>query len=510
MDLVSGYKNADPAHDKFQYLEDLSTAYWYSQAFFTALELKLFMHLDKGKGSVHSLAEASGSKEGELQRLLRALERMALVHYENNIWFNAQVASIFLVPEKPDYMGDFFLYRKYMRPNWDLLTSRTLKKDPEQEPELSYEQRNELYVKAMDTLVQQKAKEIAGTIPALELSGPMLDVGGGAGSMIRALQKRIPGSHGVLFEIPEVIDAAKLCYPEETDWNGITKISGDFRTHEFDQSFSLIILSNFLHAYGPDEARELLFKAVNLLGKNGIILIHDYFPDQRGGSPQKGALYDLSMMLNTFNGGCHEAGMIFQWLKQAGIQNMSVRDLDTDTSIILAGGDNTLHKNRDQWIHFAIEQGFYEAIPISPGEIITAPWVNAKCEYGCDMFGRNLQCPPNGMKYNETRKLLDSYSRAFLVRGAPPGRQFHERLLMLEKKAFLEGFHKAFVFGAGPCPVCPECPEDKNCRHHDLARPSMEGSGIDVYSTVKNAGWPLEPVKIKGRYIKYIGLFLLE
>ena len=66
------------------------------------------------------------------------------------------------------------------------------------------------------------------------------------------------------------------------------------------------------------------------------------------------------------------------------------------------------------------------------------------------------------------------------------------------------------MFGAGPCPVCAECPEDGNCRHPEQARPAMEASGIDVYQTVKNAGLRLEPVTERDGYVKYFGLLLLE
>jgi len=106
--------------------------------------------------------------------------------------------------------------------------------------------------------------------------------------------------------------------------------------------------------------------------------------------------------------------------------------------------------------------------------------------------------------------MLDSYTRAMLLEGAPPGQAFHERLLRLETKAFLAGFHKAFVFGAGPCTLCASCAEDGICRHPDKARPAMEGSGIDVYTTARNAGIHLEPVTDKLQYVKYIGLLLLE
>jgi predicted metal-binding protein len=157
----------------------------------------------------------------------------------------------------------------------------------------------------------------------------------------------------------------------------------------------------------------------------------------------------------------------------------------------------------------AMDLGFDNAVCLSPKAVVTAPWVADKCRYGCDRYNKNLQCPPHGMPWDHTRKLLDAYPLAVLVQGQPPGKAFHDKLLALERKAFLGGCHNAFVLGAGPCPVCPACPEDGQCRNTRLARPSMEGSGIDVYATVKNAGWPLSPVKEKNQFVKYIGLLLV-
>ena len=109
-----------------------------------------------------------------------------------------------------------------------------------------------------------------------------------------------------------------------------------------------------------------------------------------------------------------------------------------------------------------------------------------------------------------TEKILGSYSFGVILEGMPPGRAFYQKLLALEKKAFLKGFYKALAFGAGHCPICDKCPGEGTCRHPEKARPSMEGSGIDVYGTAKNAGINLHPVKDSRQYVKYIGLLLLE
>ncbi len=508
--MNQNFTNADPAHRDFQYLEDLSTAYWYSQVLFTALELEIFKFLDRGISTLAGLASAMDCRESELFRLLRAMEQMALVGHDRDLWYNAQVASRFLVPDRREYMGDFFLYRKYMASSWARLSDKVSCRERQAVEDLDYRQRNRRYVEAMDTLVKQKAPEIARLVANEHAMGPVLDVGGGSGSLARAILAQIPGTRAVVFDLEEVIEAAQEIYPDPETWERITPLSGDFRSHEFHQEFGLIVLSNFLHAYGPDEAEQLLQRAVSMLKPGGMVVIHDYFPDRTGRSPQKGALYDLSMMLNTFNGACHPAATVQTWLEQMEMTPVETIDLATDTAVMVAGGSGTLNSPLKKICDSALALGFDRAVPLSPAQVVTAPWVRMKCRFGCAGYGSNLQCPPQTVDHDKTRTLLNSYTRAVLVQGAPPGRNFHQRLLKLEKTAFLEGFFKAFVFGAGPCPVCPACPDTGICRHPDQARPAMEASGIDVYTTARNAGFSLTPVQAKNNHVKYIGLLVLE
>jgi SAM-dependent methyltransferase len=333
-------KAAPAPHTGFQFLENLSTAYWYSQVLFTSLELNLFAYMDQEGCSVTALARKTNSQETELLRLLRAMEQTGLVVCRSDNWTNTPASARFLVPGKPDYMGEFFLYRQYMRPQWDTLTQKTAPRKEKQKAALSYQERNLRYVGSTDTLVRQKAKEIVRLLEPENISGPILDIGGGAGSLIRALQTLAPDARALLFDIPEVIEAGRTLYPDAKDWDGITRCAGDFRTHEFEEKFSLVCMSNFLHTYGPDEARCLLLKALSLLNTKGMLIIHDYFPDRKGAVPGKGALYDLAMMLNTFNGVCHDLSVIVQWLGQAGIETVDVKDLATDSTLIMARKGN--------------------------------------------------------------------------------------------------------------------------------------------------------------------------
>ncbi len=83
-------------------------------------------------------------------------------------------------------------------------------------------------------------------------------------------------------------------------------------------------------------------------------------------------------------------------------------------------------------------------------------------------------------------------------------------MLGAEKEAFKAGFYKAFALWAGPCALCGACLEEGICRNPGDSRPSMEGSGIDVFETVKRAGLTLRTLSDKGDFIKYFGILLLE
>lgn len=509
---------ADPAHTDFQYLEDLATGYWHSEVLFASLDLELFDILDGAGQDLDSLAAASGSDPRLLFRLLRVLKGLALVGEADGVWFNTPSAGHYLVTSRSSFMGDFLLYRRYMKAGWQGLTARI--RGNARSPSAAdtdgddYITRNLKYVRAMDAVSRLKAREIVSVLGPIGRRSPILDVGGGAGAICRALLSAHARARAVLFELPEVIQAAKTLYPDREDWSRIDCLTGDFRSHPFksEQRYGMVVMSNFLHAYGAREARELLLKAQELLAADGLLVIHDYFPDRAGRAPHKGALYDLAMMLNTYNGACHDAEKVVRWLEDAGMPNVHARDLATDSAVIVAGAAAIPDAGDDmrRWVHEARALGFRTARPLNVAQVVTGDWVQIKCRFGCERYGKNMKCPPRGLAVSETRKMLDGYHAALLVEGAPPGRQFHRRLLHLEKKAFLAGFHKAFVFGAGPCPVCETCSTDGPCRHTDLARPAMEASGIDVFETTRNAGIPLKPVRQKGHYIKYIGLLLLK
>jgi predicted metal-binding protein len=175
---------------------------------------------------------------------------------------------------------------------------------------------------------------------------------------------------------------------------------------------------------------------------------------------------------------------------------------------------------------------------ISTEIIVVADWVRWKCQYGCRAYGKHLSCPPYTPSVEETRRLIQCYERALVTRfeaipnyTVPPKRihhylwdairTMHDTMFELERYAFLSGYYKAFAMVALPCTYCEDClPEREGfeldqvakrfCEHQDKVRPAMEACGIDVITTVRDAGYELEVLTSMDEKITFFGLLLID
>ena len=160
-----------------------------------------------------------------------------------------------------------------------------------------------------------------------------------------------------------------------------------------------------------------------------------------------------------------------------------------------------------KYVKRAKEMGARNAKVIPPKTVVTAEWVRMKCQFGCRGYGKRLTCPPNSPAPDRTRRMLDEYSHALLIH-VDDDTEVHELVTTLEREAFFDGHFRAFGLGAGPCDLCDKC--GKRCKHPSQARPSMESCGIDVFSTARAHGFPIEVLTDRDCDHDYYGLVLIE
>ncbi len=145
---------------------------------------------------------------------------------------------------------------------------------------------------------------------------------------------------------------------------------------------------------------------------------------------------------------------------------------------------------------------------VRAADVVTASWVRWKCQFGCGGFNSSRMCPPHTPTPEQTRRMLDEYSRGILFES--PLNMAKKIAVKLERTVFLAGHYKALGLGAGPCELCAECAFDEGCRHPEQARPALEGCGIDVFATARKHGFTIEVVRTHRDAQHYFGLVLIE
>jgi predicted metal-binding protein len=217
------------------------------------------------------------------------------------------------------------------------------------------------------------------------------------------------------------------------------------------------------------------------------------------------------MLVNTWNGRSYTTAETTTLLLSAGFGQTTLMELPS-RSLALVASRTIPYQGASSLVRLkthARSHGFFAAVELDPASIRSEAWVRAKCSYGCSRFGKSWSCPPHSLDQAGFEELLGCYSRALLVAGQPPLKEFQEHLLELEKEAFLGGFKKALVFSGGPCSWCEECPPDQ-CSHPQKRRPSLESCGCDVFSLAGRCGIPVAPLRDSADFVQYIGLLLVD
>jgi len=512
------FQNNDSQANGPQYLEDLATGYWYSETLFTAVEMEIFTLLEPEGKKLAEIAEALGVKRTGLERFLQALCSLGLLAQNGEVYFNTRVAREFLVKGKEHYQGESILWRKHLVPNWRSLR-RCLKKGGrvrfarQDEGTEQIVRRIRRYGRAMDSVAKSKVKEILPIFPDLELTGEILDVGSGLGAVATGLLEHFPATRATLMDIPEVLAYARELL-EATELRGRIAYcpANILEPWPLEQGhFDLVILSNIVHAYGEAEIEEVLDRAAACLKSDGLILIHDFFLEHYA---EKAVLFDLNMFVNTFNGKVYGANWVREQLELRSLCVSELVPLGSDTALIFAAKAAGRLKNlcldrRSQLMARIKTFGFRRVCPIHVESIQIPGWVELRCRYGCDNYGKP-HCPPDCLTPQQTREMLGDFNYGFLLEGTPPTGDFQRCVLKAEKEAFKAGYYKAFALWAGPCALCATCAGEGGCRNRKEARPSLEGAGIDVFATVRSAGISLRTLADQGDYVKYFAILLLE
>jgi len=324
-----------------QYLEDLATGYWFSEALFAAVELEVFTLLEPKGMTTAELAAALAMPAPGLGRFLQALGTLNLVIGEEGSYFNTQLASTYLVVGKRDYQGDSILWRKALTSGWQdlpkcLKAGGRVNFPAEGEAPEQFALRIRKYINAMDNVAKTKVEEILPFFEGLDLRD-MLDVGTGSGAIAAGFLEQFPSLSATLLDIQEVLIYTQELLAKREFGNRISYLPTNIlETWTVAKKFDVVVLSNIIHVYSEEEIPLILERAATCLKPEGLLVIHDFFPEH---SSEKAALLDLNMFINTYNGRIFPQAWVREQLAMSKLYTTELIPLKTDTAVIFAAKD---------------------------------------------------------------------------------------------------------------------------------------------------------------------------
>jgi predicted metal-binding protein len=166
----------------------------------------------------------------------------------------------------------------------------------------------------------------------------------------------------------------------------------------------------------------------------------------------------------------------------------------------------------------------HRIIPLLTQDISIAHWVQLKCKFGCQRFGKSWCCPPETPTPDKTQALLKEYQKALLLCGRLRNGDFYKNnskkrkiqvntwkgTVALERHLFLAGYYKAFSLVSESCALCKKCTYPLECKFPMDRRPSVESCSIDIFQTLKNIGKSFEIVRDVNDEYNCYSIILLE
>lgn len=124
----------------------------------------------------------------------------------------------------------------------------------------------------------------------------IVDVGGGLGSLITSILEANPGTHGVLFDLPSVIEHAAPRFPPGGLRSRCDLVAGNF-FEEVPYGGDAYLLKHILHDWDDEQAARILRNCRRGMARGGRLLaVEMVIP--AGDTPSFGKLLDIEMLVS--------------------------------------------------------------------------------------------------------------------------------------------------------------------------------------------------------------------
>ncbi len=331
-----------------QTVMQMARGYQLSQALYVAAKLGVADVLDSEPLSAEAIADAVGARASQLRRVLRALVAAGVFGELEDGRFASNDAAAVLRADAPGHVRDVVvnfgeeMYRSFGELLHTVRTGETAFDSVFGAPLFEY------YAANPDTEASAAARMAARSLPAarqfaasdlLRGAGTIVDVGGGAGTLVAEVLRHHPDLAGVLLERPGMLELAKHHLAEQGVADRCELVEGDFFS-SIPAGGDVYVLKSILHDWDDDRCVAILRKCRAAMGDAArLVIIELILPERMTPSAPtlSAALLDLIML--AYAGGRERTQAEFtQLLDQASLRLESTTPLPAGPHLIEAVG----------------------------------------------------------------------------------------------------------------------------------------------------------------------------
>ena len=321
-------------------LLEMSGSYWKTCTLHTGVKLDIFTAIGSNALVVDEInAKLKVDKRG-LSMLLNALSALELLEKKDDQYSNSTPALTFLSKESKQYIGFMIMHHHHLMESWHKMDEAIIEGRPSRNrSSFSDEERRESFLMGMFNIGMAVAPKLS---KELDLSGckKLLDFGGGPGTFAIHFCLANPGLNASVYDLSTTRPFAEKTINRFKVSDRINFIPGNYLEDEFayPDSFDVAWLSHILHGEGPEQAQEIIRKAVLALKPKSKIYIHDFILNDNMDGPLFPALFSINMYLGTSKGQSYSETQISDMLKVHGVQDIKRLSFEGSTqSGILSG-----------------------------------------------------------------------------------------------------------------------------------------------------------------------------
>ncbi|NEP43317.1 MAG: methyltransferase, partial [Okeania sp. SIO2H7] len=263
-------------------MKRMVSGYWISQCLHVIAKLGIAELLTDSPKHCDELAAATNTHSDTLYRVLRALASVGVFAETESRHFRLTPLAECLDGDTPNSVKDLAIMlgeKEHYGPWGELLYSvRTGESAFEHSygiPFFQYVQENpptgEAFDRAMTENSDGENKAIAQTYDFSEIK-ILVDVAGGAGSLIAAILRNNPHLKGILFDLPQVIEKAPPVLKNAGVSGRCQLVGGDFFT-SIPAAGDAYLLKHIIHDWDDEKAIAILRNCRRAMGKQGRVLV---------------------------------------------------------------------------------------------------------------------------------------------------------------------------------------------------------------------------------------------